>query len=374
MVGATIAFGKFADEVGDTAQKMRVTVEELQIGRGLFENYAEGASGYDSALKALSSSMGSIAKGRGAAYIGTLNAIGLAQADLVGVDTATQLNMIMEALRSIPDEASRVEKAMILMGDAGRNVATITDLTTEEVNAYKQALAESGLLTEEQAAAADKLQNTLALVGQQLLVQTAELVTSLMPAIMAFVELAKIVINVLGYIGSGLEAIGPQGSKFLFIVIALVAVLPKLIGITQAIVGVLKLLKLATLGQAVATGTLSAAAAPLLIALLAIAAVVLLLIGLFKKLSGAQNDASNSLLNYQNGMNDFKTNQSSAGSGLEEYTEQSSAVNGNEMTENYSYGDSNTNVNVYVTEPAASATDIAAAVSREIAMSKAIRR
>lgn len=374
VVGATIAFGKFADEVGDTAQKMRVTVEELQIGRGLFENYAEGASGYDSALKALSSSMGSIAKGRGAAYIGTLNAIGLAQADLVGVDTATQLNMIMEALRSIPDEASRVEKAMILMGDAGRNVATITDLTTEEVNAYKQALAESGLLTEEQAAAADKLQNTLALVGQQLLVQTAELVTSLMPAIMAFVELAKIVINVLGYIGSGLEAIGPQGSKFLFIVIALVAVLPKLIGITQAIVGVLKLLKLATLGQAVATGTLSAAAAPLLIALLAIAAVVLLLIGLFKKLSGAQNDASNSLLNYQNGMNDFKTNQSSAGSGLEEYTEQSSAVNGNEMTENYSYGDSNTNVNVYVTEPAASATDIAAAVSREIAMSKAIRR
>ena len=54
----------------------------------------------------------------------------------------------MEALRGIPDEASRVETAMILMGDAGRNVATIADLTAEEVNTYKQALADAGLITE----------------------------------------------------------------------------------------------------------------------------------------------------------------------------------------------------------------------------------
>ena len=373
IAGATIAFGKFVDELGDTAQKMRVSVQELQIGRGLFENYAEGADGYDQALKALSSTMSSVAKGRGAAYIDTLNKIGLAQQDLVGKDTATQLDMVMEALRGIPDEASRVETAMILMGDAGRNVATIANLTAEEVNTYKQALADAGLITEEQTVAADTLGNTMALVKQQLMVQTAELITNAMPAIVAFIDLLKILIDIIGYIGRGLQILGPDGTKILFIIITLVAVLPKLIGIIQAIVGVVKILRVATIGQAIATGALTTAAGPLLIVLMAIAAIVLLLIGLFNKLTGAQDEATNSLAKYQSGMDDFQKNQSAANYGIEQYTELSTAGEST-VTENYSYGDSNTSINVYVTEPAATPAEIAQAVSKELAIKFATRR
>ena len=173
----------------------------------------------------------------------------------------------------------------------------------------------------EQTAAADVLQNTMALVKQQLMVQTAELITNAMPAILAFIDLLTILINIIGYIGKGLQVLGPDGTKILFIIITLVAVLPKLIGIIQAIVGVVKILRVATIGQAIATGALTTAAGPLLIVFMAIAAIVLLLIGLFNKLTGAQDDATSSLSKYQTGMEDFQDNQSAANYEIGQYTD-----------------------------------------------------
>ena len=55
---------------------------------------------------------------------------------------------------------------------------------------------------------------TMALVKQQLMVQTAELITNAMPAIMAFIDLLKILIDIIGYIGRDWKILGPTGQKF----------------------------------------------------------------------------------------------------------------------------------------------------------------
>lgn len=373
IAAVSTAFIKLGDELSDTATKMRVSVEALQVGRGLYENFAEGAAGYDEALKALSSTMSSIAKGRGAAYIETLKAIGLASDDLVGKDTATQLEMVSAALRAVPDEAKRVEYAMILMGDAGRNVATVSALAVEDVNAYKQALLDAGLVTTEQAAVADALANKLALVKQLFTAQAAELVTALLPALNGFIELVKIITPILSTVGAGLEAIGPKGTVVLVVALGLVAVLPKLIAVGQALIAFLKLLKTATLAQAAATGALSAAAGPILLVFTAIAAVVLLLIGLFRKLKKSQDDAKDSLAAYSSDLKAVQANNAALAEGYSDTAAQASAAavtNNSATTNNTTVGD----VTINITEPGASATEIEEAVSKSLAIQLAAAR
>ncbi len=385
MLGAlaaiTVAFIKLGDELADTATKMRVTVEDLQIGRGLYENFAEGASGYDSALKALSATMTSIAKGRGAAYIRALEAIGIAQEDLQGKDTATQLDIVSAALRNIPDEAKRVEYAMILMGDAGRNVATVANLSAEEVNTYKEALIEAGIVTTEQAAVADELANKTALLKQQFTAQAATLVTAMLPAINAVMGAMQAITPILSTIGAGFDFLGKTGSVVLIMLIGFVAVLPKLIGMIKAIVAVIKILRIATLAQAAATGVLSAAAGPLIIAFVAIAAVILLIIGLFRRLKKSQDEASDSLSGYKTGLKDLQSSAEFTGSVVDQNTASTAATSaalsaGSTTTNNYNNtaGPTSVAVNVYVTEPGASAEDIAETVSRAVALRLAAAR
>lgn len=384
MLGAlaaiTVAFIKLGDELADTATKMRVTVEDLQIGRGLYENFAEGASGYDSALKALGSTMSSIAKGRGAAYIETLKAIGIASNDLIGVDTATQLDIISNALRNIPDEAKRVEYAMILMGDAGRNVATVANLAAEDVNTYKKALIEAGIVTTEQAAVADELANKTALLKQQFTAQAATLVTAMLPAINAVMGAMQAITPILSTIGAGFDFLGKTGSVVLIMLIGFVAVLPKLIGMIKAIVAVIKILRIATIAQAAATGVLSAAAGPLIIAFVAIAAVILLIIGLFRRLKKSQDEASDSLSGYKTELKDLQSSAEFTGAAVDQNTASTAATSalsaGSTTTNNYNNtaGPTSVAVNVYVTEPGASAEDIAETVSRAVALRLAAAR
>lgn len=287
LAAATYAFVKMGDEIGDTSAKLNTSAEDLQIGRNLYEKVAGGASEYDSALSALGSTMSSIAKGRGKAYLTALQQIGLTTEKLAGKDTGTQLALVTQALSGIDDEALRTQQAMILLGEAGRSVSLIAGENQTTLNGYTQALIDNGLISNDQIATAGTLANSFDSVKLQLQSATAELVVALLPAITALVEILQTtIIPILNTIAAGLEAIGPSGQKILLIILAVVIILPKLIAIIKSVSAVIGVLKLATYGQAAATGTLSAASLPLQPILLAIAAallVVIALIGIFSK-------------------------------------------------------------------------------------------
>jgi len=252
IAGMATAFIEVGDELSDTSSKLNTTVEDLQVGRGLYENFADGADGYDQSLKALAGTMNTIARGRGKAYMDARKGIGIEYESLLRKDTATQLEAITAALSKIEDPALRIEKAMTIMNEAGRNTALIAGTAAEEMEKYKNALMEAGLITTEQAAAADDAANQLALMKQQLLVVSAQLIEELMPIIKQIFDFVQQNIlpmfeSLFGWFGNLSEA----GQKFTLVAIGIIAVLPTLISIIKGVVIVVKLVNLALLALSV---------------------------------------------------------------------------------------------------------------------------
>lgn len=285
IAGMATAFIKVGDELADSSKKLQTTVENLQIGRGLYENFAEGAEGYDQALKALGTTMTSIARGRGKAYLDALESIGLAQEDLLGKDTATQLDIVTRALSKIEDPILRAEKAMTLLNDAGRNVANMAGLSTTELDKYKSSLMDAGLITSEQAAAADAAANKLALMKQQLMVVTAQLIEQLMPIIMDIFEFVQqhiipMLQNLFGWFGNLSEG----GKKVVLIAITMVAILPTLISVIKGVVVVVKLVNLALLALSV-----NPVVATIIAIVVAIGLLITAFFALRKALGGGKN-------------------------------------------------------------------------------------
>lgn len=295
LAAATYAFVRVGDEIGDTSAKLNTSAEDLQIGRNLYEKAAGGASEYDSALSALGSTMSIIAKGRGKAYLTALEEIGLASEDLVGKNTGEQLAIVTQALSRQTSEARRTELAMILLGEAGRSVSLIAGENQTTLNGYTQALIDNGLISNEQIATAGSLANSFDSVKLQLQSATAELVVALLPAITTLVQILQTtVIPILNAIANGLETIGPTGQQILLAIITAIIILPKIIAIVKGISAVIGVLRVATLGQATATGILSAASLPLQPILIAIGFALLIVITLIGVFSKTARDASKS--------------------------------------------------------------------------------
>lgn len=108
--GAFIAVG---DELDDTSKKFSVSAEQLQIQRNLYAKTTDDAKNYDKALSSLNSVMASIAKGRGTAYIETLDRIGVSTTDATGKtkSAAEVYGEITIALGKIADETERASLA-----------------------------------------------------------------------------------------------------------------------------------------------------------------------------------------------------------------------------------------------------------------------
>ena len=224
------SFIKTGDELSDTSAKLNASVESLQIGRNIYEKLAGGASEYDSALTALGTSMTSIAGGRGARYLSALKDLGLSYEELQKYDTATQLEMVTEALSKVANETERTQLAMRLMNENGRSVALIAAQDTAEINKYTQALIESGLISNEQAAVADELANTFDDIKKSLGLTAAEITIALLPAIKMIVDLVNnFVVPLLNTVAGFLESIGPAGQGVLLAILAIIAVLPTVI-------------------------------------------------------------------------------------------------------------------------------------------------
>lgn len=228
------SFVKVGDELSDTASKLNASVESLQIGRNIYEKLAGGASEYDSALTALGTSMTSIAGGRGARYLSALKDLGLSYEELQKYDTATQLEMVTDALSKVANETERTQLAMRLMNENGRSVALIAAQSTEEINKYTQALIDSGLISNEQAAIADELANVFDDIKKSLGLTAAEITISLLPAINMLVDLVKnFLVPVLNIVANFLDSIGPAGQGVLLAIIAIISIMPALISVVR---------------------------------------------------------------------------------------------------------------------------------------------
>lgn len=298
LVAAAGAFIVLGDELDDTSKKFAISAEQLQLLRNLYAKNTDDAKNYDKALSSLNSVMASIAKGRGAAYLETLNKLGVSTTDAAGrtKSASAVYSEIITALSKVADVTECASLASILFGENGLNVALVAGLTASEIAAYNTEIAQAGIISTEAAAQAGAVADQLDNVKQQLSAASAELMVALLPVILQLIQIAQVtIIPILNTVAGWFSSMSPTQLQFVFFLLMLIILLPKIIGIITAIIGVVKAITIASYGAATGVGAVSAASMPLQPILLAVAAAILIVVLLFAMLAGKSKDVTGEL-------------------------------------------------------------------------------
>jgi hypothetical protein len=298
-LGATIVtFVKVGDDLDDMSAKFSITAEHLQRQRFLYSRATDDAKNYDKALSKLNSVMSSIARGRGTAYIETLERLGVSTTTASGAtkSAAVVYEEILSSLSQVADETERASLASIIFGETGLSVALVAGLSKEELAQYNAELKQNGIVSNEAAAQAGAIADKIDDCKQQLAAAGAELTVALLPVVLQLIEIAQTtIIPILTKVAGWFANMSPEQQKFVFFLLMLIILLPKIISIITAIVGVVKAITIASYGAAGGLGAVSAASIPLQPILLAVAAAILVVVLLFAMLSGKSKDVTGEL-------------------------------------------------------------------------------
>jgi len=211
--------------------------------------------------------------------------------------TAAQVyNETVVALGRVSDETEMAALACVLFGENGLNVATVAELSALEISEYNRQLEQTGIISSDAAAKADEVATKMADIKQQTQAATAELMVALLPVILTLVDIAqKTIIPILNTVAGWFAKMSPQQINLIFFLLMIVIILPKVISIVTALVGVIKAIAIATKLAAVGTGSLSAASMPLQPILIAVSAAILIVVLLLAMLSGKSKDVTGQL-------------------------------------------------------------------------------
>lgn len=334
---AATAFAITGSELDTVSKKFKISAEELQVQRNLYQQATGSAGNFDSAMTSLNKVMSQIAKGSGTAYQEVLGKIGVSTVDNQGKQKALSqvYRELMIALSAVSDENERAMMSSILFGNSGIYVSDVAGLTIKEVQEYNQTLAENGIISSSSAAKAKEVADAMDNVKLQLQQVSSEVMVALMPLIMELAEIAKVtIVPILQGIADWFSKMSPEQMKFVFFLLILVIMLPKIISIITAIVGVVKALTLASYGAAGGVGAVSAASAPLLPIILAVSAAVLVLVLLFAMLAGKSKDVTGELGKQQKKFADMQSQYNSMAADMDGTVELTS-TNYNKQTINY---------------------------------------
>lgn len=302
LAAAATAFVMVGAELDTVSKKFKISAEQLQYERNLYQKATGSADNFDSALQSLNNAMTSIAKGKGSSYLAVLEKLGVSTIDNEGkTKQLTQVyGEIMSALAGVADETDRAAMASIIFGSNGLSVAQVAELGKEQISEYNAELKETGIISSESAAAARDVANDINSLKNQLSQASAEIMVALLPTIKTLVEfLQTTVIPIINTIAGWFKNMTPEQQKLIFFILILIVFLPKLISIVTAIVGVIKAITIASYGAAGGVGAVSAASTPLLPIIWAVAAAILVLVLLFMMLSGKSKDVTKELKSQQ---------------------------------------------------------------------------
>jgi phage-related minor tail protein len=310
LTAAATAFVIIGDELDDTGKKFHISAEELQKQRNLYSKITDDAKNYDSALSSLNSVMTSIAKGKGTAYLTTLEKLGVSTTDASGKtkSAAEVYGEVMVALGAVADETERASLASILFGENGLNVANVAALSREEITAYTEELANHGIVSSEAAAQAGAIADKIDDCKQQISAASGELMVALLPVILELIGIAQTtIIPIITTIADWFADMSPAQQKLVFFLLMLIIIVPKVVSVITAIIAVVKAITIASYGAAGGVGAVSAASIPLQPILIAVAAAILVVVILFAMLAGKSKDVTKELNNQKKAFSDMES-------------------------------------------------------------------
>ena len=300
LIGAASAFVVLGNELHDTSTRFRITAEQLQLNRNLFAQVTDSAENYDAALSSLNRMMAMIAEGRGQRFYGTLEQLGVATRHANGqIKTAAELyDDMIRALARVSCESERAAMASVIFGENGLNVATVAGLTADEVQTMNARLEQTGIVSSEAARQADYIANRMHELRQQTQAASAELMVALLPVLLQLIEIAQVtIIPILQTLAEWFDAMGPRWTKFIFILLIILMLLPKLIGIIKMLTVAWKAVAVAKKAAGVAALFKTKAIFPLIKILLVVAAVIMIVVALFRLFTRRARENTDELAN-----------------------------------------------------------------------------
>lgn len=224
-----VAFASTADKIDVAINKFGGTAEEWQTNSFIWDRLTGSADAYEQILSAINSNLGQVQKE--SSRVGTvLEQLGLTFDDLKGKTSTEALQIYLDALSNIGDEAERQAIAVSLFGESvGVYLAQMLSTSTDQINEWTQAAQEAGIMTNEQVAEGAKLQDTLDDLTKTFKTMIATLGTALMPLIQTIANIVKSLSPMINGIASALNALGPVGTTIIVMIGAIIAAVVKLV-------------------------------------------------------------------------------------------------------------------------------------------------
>lgn len=242
-----------ADELGDTASKIGVSVESLQKWNYVAKVFAVENDVMLKALTKTNNILGEISKGNIPGCVTALDTLGISYESLNGLSADAAFEKIRNALAGVEDETLRVGLANEIFGEKiGTDLQQLLSASSSEINNFKSECEELGLITDEEVESSAKFNDELDKVKQQLQTLGVELAQILLPIMTEFLTTLKdSIIPKVSEWANKLANMNDTAKKTILVVLGLVAAIGPAIKIITTVVPIVKGLSAAL----TATGT-----------------------------------------------------------------------------------------------------------------------
>ena len=242
-----------ADELGDTASKIGVSVESLQKWNYVAKVFAVENEVMLKALTKTNNILGEISKGNIPGCVTALDTLGISYESLKGLSADVAFEKIRNALAGVEDETLRVGLANEIFGEKiGTDLQQLLSASSSEINNFKNECEELGLITDEEVESSAKFNDELDKVKQQLQTLGVELAQILLPIMTEFLTTLKdSIIPKISEWANKLANMNDTTKKTILVVLGLVAAIGPAIKIITTVVPIVKGLSAAL----TATGT-----------------------------------------------------------------------------------------------------------------------
>ncbi len=243
-----------ADELGDTAQKLGISVEALQEWNYVAKLLAVDNDQLQKAFVKTNSLLGDLASGNTSTATSALEKLGLTYDDLKGKNVEQAFDIIRNALASLEDETLRVGIANDIFGaKIGTDLQQLLSASSSEIESFKSECQELGVITQEEVDASAKFNDELDKVKTQLQTLGVELAQILLPIMTEFLAFLKdSIIPKISEWANKLGGMNDTTKKTILVVLGLVAAIGPAIKLVTTIVPIVK--GLSTALSAVGTG------------------------------------------------------------------------------------------------------------------------
>ena len=243
-----------ADELGDTAQKLGISVEALQEWNYVAKLLAVDNDQLQKAFVKTNSLLGDLASGNTSTATSALEKLGLTYDDLKDKNVEQAFDIIRNALASLEDETLRVGIANDIFGaKIGTDLQQLLSASSSEIESFKSECKELGVITQEEVDASAKFNDELDKVKTQLQTLGVELAQILLPIMTEFLAFLKdSIIPKISEWANKLGGMNDTTKKTILVVLGLVAAIGPAIKLVTTIVPIVK--GLSTALSAVGTG------------------------------------------------------------------------------------------------------------------------